>query len=80
MGEGVVRESGMDRDTLLHFTWITNKDLLFSTGDSAPCYVAAWMWGGVWGRMDRVCGAEFLCCSPEAITALFLNHLSPNTK
>ena len=35
MGEGIVRESGMDMDTLLYLTWRTNKDLLDSTGNSA---------------------------------------------
>jgi len=29
--------------------WITNKDLLYSTGNSVQCYVAAWM-GGEFGR------------------------------
>ena len=28
--------------TLLYLKWITNKDLLYSTGNSAQCYVAAW--------------------------------------
>ena len=45
-GEGIVRESGMDMDTLLYVTWRTSKDLLSSTGDSAPCHVAAWLEGG----------------------------------
>ena len=49
MGEGRVRESGMDMDTLLDFTWRTSKDLLDSTGDSAQCHVAARM-GGEFGR------------------------------
>ena len=31
--------------TLLYFKWITNKDLLYSTGNSAQCYVAIWMGG-----------------------------------
>ena len=35
MGEGIVRESGMDMDTLLDFMWRTSKDLLDSTGNSA---------------------------------------------
>ena len=35
MGEGTVRESGMDMDTLLYLTWRSNKDLLDSTGNSA---------------------------------------------
>ena len=47
-GGGIVRESGMDMDTLLYVTWRTSKDLLSSTGDSAQCHVAAWM-GGEFG-------------------------------
>ena len=42
-GGGIVRDFGMDRHTLLYFKWITNKDLLYSTGNSAQCYVVAWM-------------------------------------
>ena len=38
----------MDMYTLLYLKWIINKDLLFGTWNSAPCYVAAWM-GGVFG-------------------------------
>ena len=37
--------------TLLYLKWITNKDLLYSTANSAQCYVAAWMggeFGGEW--------------------------------
>ena len=36
---------------LLYLKWITNKDLLYSTGYSAQCYVAAWVggeFGGEW--------------------------------
>ena len=29
--------------TLLFLKWITNKHLLYSTGNSTQCYVAAWM-------------------------------------
>ena len=29
--------------TLLYLRWITNKDLLYSTGNSAQCYVVAWI-------------------------------------
>ena len=47
-GEGIVREFGMNMYTLLYLKWITNKDLLFSTGNSAQCYVPAWM-GGEFG-------------------------------
>ena len=39
--EGIVRKFGMDMNTLLYLKWITNKNLLYSTGNSAQCYVAA---------------------------------------
>ena len=42
---------GLNMCTLLYLKWITNKDLLYSTGNSAECYVAAWMggeFGGEW--------------------------------
>ena len=45
----IVKEFGMDRYTLLCLKWITNKDLLYSTGNSAQCYVADWM-GGEFGE------------------------------
>ena len=41
----------MDMYTLLCLKWITNKDLLYSTWNSARCYVAVWMggeFGGEW--------------------------------
>ena len=41
----------MEGYTLLYLKWITNKDLLYSTGNSAQCYVAAWIggeFGGEW--------------------------------
>ena len=38
-GEGIVREFGIDMYTLLYFKWITNKDLLYNTGNSALYYV-----------------------------------------
>ena len=37
--------------TLLDLTEVTNKDLLYSTWNSAQCYEAAWMragFGGEW--------------------------------
>ena len=45
--EGRVRELGMDMYTLLYLKWKTNKDLLYSTGNFAQCYVAAWMEGSL---------------------------------
>ena len=56
-GDGIFREKGMVKDlgvdmyTLLYLKWVTNKELLYSTGNSAQCYVAAWMggeFGGEW--------------------------------
>ena len=47
----MVTEFGIDMYTLLYLKWISNKDLLYSTGNSAQCYVAAWMggeFGGEW--------------------------------
>ena len=55
-GEGIVRESGMDMDTLLCLTWRTSKDLLDSTGNSAPCHVAAWKGGEFGGEWIHVYG------------------------
>ena len=45
--EGIVREFGMDMYTLLYLKWITDKVLLYSTGNPAQCYVAAWIGGGL---------------------------------
>ena len=45
------RELGIDIYTLLYLKWITNRGLLYSTGNSAQCSVAAWMgeeFGGEW--------------------------------
>ena len=44
-GEGIVREFGIDMYTLLYLKWITNKDLLYSTRNSAQYYVVDWMEG-----------------------------------
>ena len=37
----------MNTYTLRSSKKITNKDLLYSTRNSAQCYVAAWMGGGL---------------------------------
>ena len=54
MREGIVKEFGMDRHTLLYIKWITNKQLLYSTGNSAQCCVAAWMGGDCGGEWIHV--------------------------
>ena len=53
-GEGIVWESGMDIHTPLDFKWITNKDLLYSTGNSTQCYVVAWKGAGFGGKWIHV--------------------------
>ena len=53
MGEGILRELGMDMDTWLHLTWRTSKALLDSTGDSAQSSVITlWSPGGRMGGRD----------------------------
>ena len=68
----------MDMYTQIYLQWITNKDLLYSTGDSAQCYVAAWMGGesgGEWIRVN-VWLSPLTDSSPETITTL-LNSCTP---
>ena len=57
--EGMVRESGMDMHTLLYLKWITNKHLLYSTGNSAQCYAwkREWIHGCLW--------LSPFCCPPK---------------
>ena len=54
-GDGIVREFGINMYTLLYLKWITNKDLLHSTGNSAQCYEAVWMGGESGGEWIHVC-------------------------
>ena len=70
-GVGTVREFGMVMYTLLYSTWITCKDLLYSTWNSAQCYVAAWMGGRFEGEWIHayVCPSPF---SPETVTILLI--------
>ena len=69
--EGIVREFGMVMYTLLYLKWITNKDLPYSTGNSAPRYVAAWIGGEFGGRMYMT---DSLPCSSEIITTLLIAY------
>ena len=63
-----------DMYTLLYLKWITNKDLLYSTGNSAQCYAAAWMGGQLGREWTRVCMAESFCCPPETLTTLLTDY------
>ena len=40
-GEGIVRDIGKVMYTLLYLKWLTDKDILQSTGNSDQCYVPA---------------------------------------
>ena len=54
LGEGIVSEFGKVMYTLLYSKWITNKDLLYSTENSAQC---SWQpgWEGSLGENGYVC-------------------------
>ena len=52
--EGIVTEFVMDMYTLLCLEWITNKDLLYCTRNSAKYYVTAWMGGKFGGECMQV--------------------------
>ena len=71
----------MDIYTLLYLQWVANKDLLYSTGSSAQCFVGAWMgreFGGKWMDVYVWLGpfAAHLkpsqCCS--SITTLLIGY------
>ena len=46
-GEGTGKDFGRVMHTLLNLKWITKKNLVYNTWNSAQCYVAAWMGAGL---------------------------------
>ena len=58
------------------FKMENQKDLLYSTGNSARRYAAALM-GGEFGEewIHVLCVAESLCCPPETIPTLFTDYI-----
>ena len=70
MEEGTVREFGIDMYTLLYLKRITNKDLLYSSENSAQCYVAAWIWGEFGGEWIPV----YLWLSPFTAPLKLAQH------
>ena len=70
MGEGIVRVFGMHMSTLLYSKWITSKDLLYSTWNSAQGYVPDWMRGGIGGEWIHVC----VWLSPFAVLLKLPQH------
>ena len=79
-GEGIAGEFRMDMCTLLQLKWITNKDLLYSTWNSAQCYVTAWVVVGFGENGYIYMYGWVFRWPPETITVLFVNLLHPNTK
>ena len=77
LGERTVREFGMDMHTQIYWKWITNKDLVYSTWNSAQCCVAAWMEGSFGGEWLHV----YVWLSPFAghlkLTQLFKISYTP---
>ena len=62
----------MNMNTLLYLKWIKDKDLLYSTGNSAPSYTAAWMGEEPGGKWMHVC----VRLSPSAARLNLAQHCS----
>ena len=60
----------MDMSTLLYLKWITEKDLLNSTWNSAQRYVVAWMAGEFGGEWMHV----HVWLSPFTVHLKLLQH------
>ena len=53
-GREIIKGFGKGMYTLLYLQRITNKDILYSTWNSAQCYVPAWMGGDLGGEPMHV--------------------------
>ena len=60
----------MDMYTPLYLKWITNQDLLYSTGNYDQCHVAAWVGGETGGEWIHV----YLRLSSSAMHLNLLQH------
>ena len=71
--EGIFRAFGVN--TLLYLKWITDKDLLYSTGNSAQSYMAAWMREESGGEWMHVYGwLSPFGYPPETVTTLLISY------
>ena len=76
LGEGIVRELGVDLNTPLCLKWITTRSACISTGNSAHCPVAAWMGGEFGGEWIHVYVRQSpLSYTPETITTLLISYI-----
>ena len=62
----------MEMCPLLYLKWVTNKVLLCNTGNSAQCYVAAWMGGEFGGKWIHI----HIWLSPFAVHLKLSQHCS----
>ena len=70
IGGEIIMEFGINMYTLLYLKWITSKDLLYSTWNSAQCYLAAWMGGEFGGE----CIHAYVWLRPWAADLKLLQH------
>ena len=64
----------IDTYTLFYLKWITNEDLLHSTGNSAPYYGADWGGGEFGGEWIHVYIWLNLFPPPETTTTLLISY------
>ena len=82
-GKETVKDFGKVMYTLLCLKWITSKDLLYSTWNSAQCCMPVWIGGfqGEWMCIyiyiciyTYIYMAQSLHCSPETTTTLLISY------
>ena len=66
----MVREFRTEMYTLLYLKQMTNKVLLYTTGNSAQCYLAAWMRGEFGGEWIQV----YVLLNPFTVHLQLLQH------
>ena len=70
-GGGINWETGIDIYTVLYIKPKTNKNLLYSTGNSTQYSVMAYMGKESKNRVDIcICITDSLCCTPKTNTTL----------
>ena len=74
-GEGVTQEYGINRYKQLYLKQISNKDLLYSTGNYIQYLVITY--NGKEFEKEQItciCITESFCCIPETNTTLLINY------
>ena len=65
-------EIRINRYTLLYVKQVTNKDLLYSTGNSTQYSVMTYV--GKESKKEWIYITDSLCCTPETNTTLQINY------